>query len=176
MTSTPSLLGFADVQKWLQQHPIRLTEIPTEHAVSLPMPTLRWGEPAYAFFASPAERRPGQAANQGAPDRWWAFRANGGQLLIYARTAVVSFAPGQIWDTFAVPPASDSVFVLQQRVRDIQTMMDAVVPAFFAGSPGDPLVRAALAGVLGQFLAPPLLDQYRALVPDFFLWLGSGPS
>lgn len=176
MTNSRSLLGYADVQKWLQQHPLRQTEIPTEHAVSLPMPTRRWGEPAYSFFACPAERRPGQPPRHDAPDRWWVFSAKGGQVLIYTLSRFFSFAGGQRWDTITVSPASESVVVLQQMVQDIRQMMDAVIPAFFADTEGDAEIRAALHGVLVRFLSPPLLAQYRALAPDYFQWLEARPS
>jgi hypothetical protein len=168
-------MSYSDVQKWFQQHPLRQTEIPIEHAVSLPLPTLRWGEPAFAFFAAPAERLAGGPSRQGAPDRWWAFRAKGGQVLVYALTHVVAFGPGD-WQPETVLPAADNVVALRRMVLDIEQMMDVLVPEFFAGNPGDSEVRQALAGVFSRFVSSPLMDRYHALAPDFFTWLEANAS
>jgi hypothetical protein len=176
MTLEKHLLGYTQIRQRLQEHPLRQTEIPIEHAVSLPVPTMRWGEPAYAFFASPAERKPGQPIRQGPPDRWWAFRALGGELLVYSLSTVYPFTRDQAWMSIDVPPAATSVAVLQQMLKDILEMADTVTPAFFSGEPGDHEVRVALARVLFLFLPPVLLDQYRALGPDFFQWLEAPSS
>jgi hypothetical protein len=167
-------MNYSDMQAWFRQHPLRQSEIPTEHVVSLPLPTLRWGEAAYVYFAGPAERRSGEPSRHGPPDRWWAFRGRGGQVLFYALSRIFSLAPAG-WAAASPAPAAESVIKLQQMVRDIEQMMNVVVPDFFEGAPGDALVREALAGVMTRFLGPPLLEFYAALAPDFFGWLQPGP-
>ena len=56
----PAYINYGEIRQRQRTHVLRQTEVPVDHAVSLPLPTLRWGRPAYACFASPAIRRPGQ--------------------------------------------------------------------------------------------------------------------
>src|SRR5215470_12331995 len=93
------LLSFSQIRERQKTHPLRQSEVPVEHAVSLPLPTKRWGEPAYAFFASPAFRIPGKPVEQGPPDRWWAVKAHGGAIMIYALWSVVRYTEGANWST-----------------------------------------------------------------------------
>ena len=61
MSSSTTLLSYQEFRKRQATHMLRQTEIPVEHAISLPLPTLRWNRPAYIAFASPAIRRPRSA-------------------------------------------------------------------------------------------------------------------
>jgi hypothetical protein len=167
----PQFLSYREIRRRMQRHPLRQTEIPTEYEVSLAVPTCRWGKPAYAFFASPVVRRFGQPSRQGPPDRWWAFNAFGGQLLAYNFFDVVPFATEFLWTEVEVFPPAKTVTEIRQLLTDIETMADSLTPDFFGGIPGDIETRQALAKVLRQFLPEPVAEQYRALGPDFFLWL-----
>ena len=73
------LLTYSEARKRQRNHCLRQSEIPVEHAISLPLPTKRWGKPSYAYFASPSLRSPGHPVEQGAPDRWWVTDAHGGK-------------------------------------------------------------------------------------------------
>ena len=66
--------------------------VPIEHAVSLPMPTMRWSSPVFAVFAGPALRRPGRPLELHPPDRWWAVDAESGDLVAYALTSHIALA------------------------------------------------------------------------------------
>ncbi|MCZ0984483.1 hypothetical protein O1M54_00170 [Streptomyces diastatochromogenes] len=67
-------------------------EVPLEHYVSTPLPTLRWGTPAYAVFAAPAVRAPRQPLLIDAPDRWWAVGITRPRLLMYALVSAAPFS------------------------------------------------------------------------------------
>src|SRR5437870_13877920 len=102
-------LSYKDMRKRQRTDMLRQSEIPVEHAVSLPMPTKRWLGPTYASFARPALRRPGQPMEQGAPDRWGVVDAHGGRLIIYALWRVMAFAQGVSWTTITLPRTEQTI-------------------------------------------------------------------
>lgn len=164
-------MSYKDMRKRQQTSMLRQAEIPIEHAVSLPMPTKRWLGPAYASFASPALRKPGQPMEQGAPDRWWVVDAHGGRLIIYTLWKAVAYAPEVSWTTVTLPPATQSIAEQQAGIEAIELLMDTLVPAFFTNEEGPASTRKALLEALQTYIPAPLLPQYRALTPDFFAWL-----
>jgi hypothetical protein len=171
---TVTLLRYSQARAELVGHPLSIAEIPVGHEISLPAPTLRFGEPGYAWFAAPARRRPGQPLVLSAPDRWWALGAARRGLLAYARTAVVPFtseplAPQRV----ELPPVTRGLEAIAEDLRLLESLGDRAVPGFFAGEPGDPALRADLLAVLTAHVTPLTTDWYRALAPDFFGWLDS---
>lgn len=164
-------LTYSEIRLRQRNSPLRQSEIPVEHAVSLPMPTLRFGTPMYASFASPAQRQPQQPMRQGAPDRWWAVDARSGHLLLYAGVAVVPIAPDAHWETVTLPAVASSVEELRQGLAQIEEKMNGLAPVFFAGETGEKADRDALTAALLKVLPDPIVPQYRAVAPDFFAWL-----
>ena len=58
-------------------------------------------------------------------------------------------------------------------VTETMRLMDVLVPAFFAGTNSDPDKKRMLQELLN--LAPNGLHSWeRAMVPDFYDWLGNG--
>lgn len=151
--------------------PVRQYEIPLEHAISLPMPTKRWGVPGYAAFSSPALRRPGQLVEQGPPHRWWVVDARTGRLIIYALWKAIQYAQGVNWTTVRLPSVNCTMDEWRQRLSNIKELMDKLVSPFFVGTPGDANTRRELADALKVYLPDPILPQYQVLTPDFFAWL-----
>ena len=168
----PRPLGYSEVHKKAHAHLLRRAEIPVEHYVSLPLPTCRLGEPCYAFFASPALRRPGQPTRQGAPDRWFALAAHGARLLTYNLCRVVPFGDG--FAEVELPAPAATIAELRQLVTDVDAMGDVLAPEFFADKDAERETAAAFLDALGALVQEPLLAQYRALAPDFFAWLEGG--
>lgn len=166
----PTIISYGEIRKRQRTHVLRQTEVPVDHAVSLPFPTLRWSRPAYASFAGPAIRRPGQPAEQDAPDRWWAVDAATGRLVVYALWSAVPFASAS-WGRTSLPAPSGSIAALQSLVQTIDLLMESLAPAFFGGQPGDAQARQALSSALAAFIPEPLWPQIQALAPDFLAWL-----
>jgi len=171
MTSTIPLL-YSEVRDCMRRHPLRQTEVPIEHAVSLPLPTRRLGANGYAFFAAPATRQPGEPVRQGAPDRWWVLSAASGRLLLYALTSATPFAE-EAWTPQTLPLISASVADLQKSLHEAEELMDAVASDFFEGNAGDYATRQKTLAKIEEIVPAPLLPQYRGLTPDFFAWLQS---
>jgi hypothetical protein len=166
-----ALLPYRQVRERQRTHPIRLAEVPVESALSLPMPTLRWGVPAYAQFAAPAVRLPEKPSEQGPPDRWWAVDARSGHLLVYARTQAIPFAPDRAFETVTLPPTGHSLDAMREILAELDTSMEAVAPEFFAGRPGAADLRSRAAERLRSAIPAPVFPRYRALAPDFVSWL-----
>jgi hypothetical protein len=164
-------LTFKEVRERLKTHALRVTEIPVEHAISLPLPTKRWGGPGYALFASPALRRPGQPLEQGAPDRWWVIDAFTGRLLVYAMAKAIPIDEKSALTTVSIPPLAGSVEEARRGATRVEELLDRLSPDFFRGEAGDQTARGELKQALGTALPPALQLQHRALVPDFFAWL-----
>lgn len=172
MSNLP-ILPYSEIRERIRTHPLRQMEIPVEHAVSLAMPTRRFGAPGYACFASPTTRRVGEPVRQSPPDRWWVLSAQTGHLLIYALVEVQPFAEPE-WTACELPPVLLSVAELRQALEKIEQLLDQVVPEFFAGHAGDRTTHRSLSDLLAVHLPAPILPQYRALAADFFAWLDAG--
>jgi hypothetical protein len=166
-----SLMSYGELRERQKSHLLIRSEVPTEHAVSLPLPTLAWSEPGYAYFAAPAVRRPNEPMRQGAPDRWWVITARGGRLLVYALCKAQSFPTGAQFAPQTLPRISVSRDQLQQSLKAVEAALEAQAPLFFAQESGNAAERKHLLDMLGELLPQPLLPQYRALCADFFSWL-----
>lgn len=173
---TQNLIPYARMRKEAGEHAVRRAEVPVEHSISLPMPTTRWTVPGYAGFASPALRAPRQPLRLRQPDRWWLFDASYGQLLAYGRTSVLPFGYEQAWpaqETVTLPAVTRPVAAVLEDLRVLDETMERAIGPFFSSEPGDAGLRADLAAIISeQAGAPEVLGWYRALVPDFFHWLG----
>lgn len=168
---SPRWLSYRELLRRQSIHALRESDVPVEHAISLGLPTRRWLGPAYAFFASPAVRRPGEPAEQKAPDRWWVLDARTAHLILYALAAVLPFAEGKEWVAVKLPPATLSLEQQRAAHDRLAGSLDHLAPLFFRGEPGPPEERKELADALATMIPEPLAPQYRALVPDFFAWL-----
>jgi hypothetical protein len=171
MSFATPLLTYQEFRKRQDTHMLRQTEIPVEHAISLPLPTLRWNRPAYISFASPAIRRPNQPMQQGAPDRWWACDASNGKLIIYVLWDALPYAGDVQRDWMTLPTTTYSVAQLQEQLATIELLMTEVASAFFARETGEKAARTALSEALMAYIPQPLLPHYQALAPDFWAWL-----
>jgi hypothetical protein len=166
-TSPPT---YTEIWQRLARNVLLQAEVPVEYSVSLPLPTKRFGQDAYASFASPTQRGPGLPTVQGAPSRWWASDRFGRHLLIYALTAVQAFADTR-WEAVTLPRVTRSIAELREEQSTIALLMDSATSAFFAGEPGEPRARRALWEALDVHIPAALVPQYQALAPDFFAWL-----
>jgi hypothetical protein len=168
----PKWLTLTEARDRLRTHPLRLAEVPVEHAISFPLPTRRWGGPGYAFFASPVRRQPGAAPVHSPPQSWWVLDARGGRVLVYARMKALAFADGAgDWEPATLSPVTVPMAELRQAMVDLEQTLSGLAPAFFADEPGDAVARQKVQAGLGRLIPEVLLPQYRALAPDFFAWL-----
>jgi hypothetical protein len=165
------LMSYSELRERQKSNVLMRSEVPIEHAVSLPLPTLKWGEPAYAFFAAPALRTPDAPMQQAAPDRWWVLTAHGGRLMIYALAKSIPFPADEVFESVTLPRLSMSRDELRQSLKTMEELLDGLTPQFFAQQAGDEVMRKNLSAMLSEMLPQPLQPQYRALAPDFFAWL-----
>lgn len=166
---TPGQMTYARVR---QQHlRIRMAEVPVEHAVSLPMPTLRWGTAGFGYFASPALRNPEGPTKLGSPDRWWVIDAGRGRLVVYALTSALPFDSTRTFPPVEGGVPVQSIAEIRQLQLDFDGAVDHVLDDFFAGRDVDSTARQRVLELLAKLVQPPLMDVYRALAPDFFAWL-----
>jgi hypothetical protein len=115
-------------------------------------------------------RLAGKPMEQGAPDRWWVLGAANGRLIVYALCSAVPFAP-ETGRSGPLSPVAGTVAELQTSIRNLEGLMERLAPEFFDGGPGDPAARRQLRQALASVLPVELLPQYRALAPDFWIWL-----
>ncbi|MCW3096892.1 MAG: hypothetical protein JWL77_2510 [Chthonomonadaceae bacterium] len=168
-----NLLTYSEVLVRQRAGFLRASEIPVEFLVSLPMPTLRSGEPGFALFAAPTSSAFRQPVEQGPPDRWWTVSAKNGHLLIYAFCRIVPIATETTLDSVTMPPEQRTVAQIREDADAIEQQMNALAPLFFAGEAGEPEPKKTLLELLTRHLKEPVLPYYRALAPDFFAWLGA---
>jgi len=168
-TSKSGFVPYARIRSDQSNGPLRQSEIPIQHALSLPLPTRRFG-PGFALFASPALREPGKPTVQSPPDRWWVVDAKTGHLTLYARVASVPFCE-EPFPTLTLPIPTATVTELRESSRRLNGLMDPISVAFFAGEPAPAEMVGDLKGILTTMLPTPLLQQHRALAQDFFRWM-----
>ena len=163
-------LTLAELRGRFRLHPLRLSEIPVEHELSFPLPTLRFGIPAFAWFACLAKRPADAPPEYAPPDRWWALEAAAGRVLIYARTGIHAFGTLSP-DTVRVPLPPRTMAEQKAAINVLEQRVTRAAEAFFDGRFDDNVrseCRAAIATTLPAAFEP----WYRALVPDFRTWLG----
>lgn len=170
-----AFLSYDEIRKRDAASALRLAEVPVEYAVSLPLPTKRFGRPGYAVFASPAVREPGKPVEQGAPDRWWIIDAHTGHTLLYALCDMLPIAQDTAWKPEILPSPAASLEELKTEQVAVAEALNAQAPAFFSDRPGDPSPRHLLLERLQRLLPKVLMPQYRAVAPDFFRWLQEQP-
>jgi hypothetical protein len=169
--ATLAVLDYPEIRRRCAQLRVRQDEVPVEHHVSPPLPTLRGGEPAYACFAAPAARAPGAPLRVGSPDRWWVVRATDLRLVTYALVASIPFASTPLPGPVLVPPSGRSMRDLRADEELLDGLMTAAATRFFAGDPPGDALAEDLAGALATLVPGVLLPWHRALTPDFFAWL-----
>jgi len=171
MAPTASHFTYARARAKMQSHPLRASEVPVEHAISLPVPTRRFGGAGYAWFAGPARRIPHQPLSLSAPDRWWILDGRHGRLAAYNLVTAVPFTTAALAGPVNLPPATRDVQALAADLALLDQLMDRSVEQFFVGEPADRFVAEDLHAVLVGHVSAAILPWYTALAPDFFNWL-----
>lgn len=170
---------YEQIRKNFVEHAVRHAEVPIEHAISLPIPTLRWSLPGFAGFAGPAVRVPGRPLRLAPPDRWWALHAEGRHLIGYALIKALPFSDKLGTNEAIVDRPGRSITDLQEDLQLLTQLMDQAVPPFFAGSKAGSKIDPAIGGDLLEVLTAHVTDAvtpwYQRLAPDFFQWLEGTP-
>jgi hypothetical protein len=167
---------YRELRRAFAEHPVRRAEVPVEHAVSLPVPTLRWSVASFAGFAGPALRAPRQPLRLAPPDRWWAIDAGRCRLVAYGLAAALPFGAGAGPEPVAVDRGGRSLDAVEDDLRRLDELMDRAAAPFLSGAQGEAEVRGDLLEVLTLNVTDAVLPWYRALAPDFFGWLaGDAP-
>jgi len=164
-------MSLQDAFAQMKNGALRRNEIPVGHYLSLPVPTLRFRRPAFAFFAAPAIHQPGQSAQALVPDRWWAVDAATKRLVVYAMDFAMPLVSIPATDDSVADAPDVDIAMLEEALRNAVSLLDEAGARFFAGAPAS----AAVAEQLGRdiaLLTPPVLRSfYESIAPDFFAWL-----
>ena len=181
--NSAAFISYARLREKIRTHPLVMAEVPFENHLSLPLPTRRfstYGEAyaaAYVFYTAPAVTLAGQPQREGTPDRWGAFNAKGGGLLLYALCDLLPFAGAEQsagWlETVEIAAEPGKTYEsFDAALSRIVAGMEMLAPAFFRGESGDPAAKKAFEQDFAYFIPAPLQDRHRAIAPDFFSWLG----
>jgi hypothetical protein len=162
---------YEQIRKNFRENSVRHTEVPVEHSISLPLPTLRWSVPSFTGFAGPAVRAPGRPLRLAPPDRWWALDRSGRRLIGYALTSVVPFAEASITGDVSVDQADRTIAELQEDLRLLDELMDQAIGPFFASASAATTVGSDLREALISAATTAVVPWYRQLAPDFFAWV-----
>jgi hypothetical protein len=169
-------LSYVEARTQFQTHPMRVSEIPVEYAISLPIPTLRYQTPGYGGFAGAARRAPNQPLELRPPDRWWVLSADRRGLLAYSLVAAVPFSNEPSGQMAVRPPADRSVAAIQEDLRLLDALMDRAAGDFFAARPAGVDLATDLIAVLSALVPKGAVDWYRRLAYDFFDWLAASAA
>jgi hypothetical protein len=166
---------YRELRRDFADRAVRRAEVPVEHAVSLPVPTLRWSVASFAGFAGPALRVPRQPLRLAPPDRWWAIDARSCRLVAYGLTSALPFGASGGSELVVADRSGRSVADVEDDLRRLDELMDRAAGPFLNGAAGDPLARRDLVEVFALNVTDAVLPWYRALAPDFFGWLAGEP-
>jgi hypothetical protein len=180
--SAAAFISYARLREKIRTHPLIMAEIPFENHLSLPLPTRRFSAygaayaAAYVVYSAPAVTLAGQPKREGAPDRWAAFSAHGGGLLLYALCDLLPFANAEQsapWrETVEIAAEPGETYAsFDAALARIVAAVETLAPAFFRGEAGDPAARKAFLRDFAYFTPAPLQERHRAAAPDFFVWL-----
>jgi hypothetical protein len=146
-------------------------EVPIQSYLSIPMPTKRFGQSAFASFSCPEHLVVGQKPDIAPPDRWWLFDERAKHLLCYSIIAVTPFAQPMPHPGSGDAPVAISVDEKGRLLAQVLTRIDTIAPAFFKDDTRPRGQRLELLRCLSNYVGAELLPYYQALAPDFFAWL-----
>lgn len=164
------IIKYSEFRKRQHSHFLHQYEIPTNYYISLPMPTRRFGVPAYVFFACPTSIRPGQPVNVDKPEMWGAIDAQKGKILLYAQTKVLPFSKQQ-FEKCIFPKISQSVEDQEALLHSLENVLTEAANLFFHNKAIDANLQVSLKEILGSYLPQIIFPFYQAVSPDFFEWL-----
>lgn len=170
-----SIINYLEFRKKQATHFLRRYEIPIEYSVSLPIPTRRFYISAYASFANLTTTILGKQVEIQPPDRWWAFDATTGQILVYARETVLPFSK-ENFNAVLLPSIQRSLEEQEDLLVRVEQGINDVCEAFFENKNTNDEKRKILQENLTHYLPENILPRYKALCPDFFEWLNSWPK
>jgi hypothetical protein len=157
------IMTIEEINQALSHHSVISHELPLQWELSLPMPTLLPGRPAYTWFACPASHKPGQPLQLLPPDRRFTLDASNARLLVYDTGEWRK--PN--WHTLTLPQNNKSRAELIADFQKVAQALNSAAQAFF-------LHQETPAGVylaLMAYLIPDILPWYQALAPNFWQWL-----
>jgi len=157
------IMTIEEISQALSHHAVISHELPMEWELSLPMPTLLPGRPAYTWFACPASRRPGQPLHLSPPDRRFTLDASNARLLVYDTGEWKK----PDWHALTLPPNNKSRSELSADFQNIVSTLNSAAQALFAHQNPPAGTREALTA----YLIPEMLPWYQALAPNFWQWL-----
>jgi len=164
-------LSFSAIQRAWERHPLRIAVVPLERWISLPMPTMHYGRPAYVFFSASNPSPLAERKRIGPPDRWWVLAADHAEPMLFALCSVLPLG-GREWSP--TPLGEDSERTLEQievGYAQLQRAMDVVSVAFLSGGEASESSKCEVLTQLRSQLPESILEQHRAAAPDFFRWL-----
>lgn len=159
------LLSIEEISQALSHHGVISHELPMEWELSLPLPTLLPGRPAYTWFACPASRRPGQPLRLSPPDRRFTLDAVNARLLLYDTGEWLK----PDWQPVTLTPSPKSRIELAADFKNVVQVLNGAAQALFAHQTSPAGARTALTA----YLNPEMLPWYQTLAPDLWQWLGS---
>lgn len=167
--------SYQSIREAVERHPVRTAEVPLQHEVSLPVPTMRWGSPVYVVFAMPASRQPGAPKRLGVPDRWWSVDAKTSRLKGYNTVDTVPLAELVDPQQIEIAPSARSLDAHLQDLKALGDLMDAAIHSFVPNEIATNNEELAdLRSVWNAVTPREMGAWYAALVPDFFQWLDEG--
>jgi len=165
-----SIINYAEFRKRQYAHFLCRYEIPTEYFISLPMPTKRFGAPAYALFASPSSMHPGKPVSVDIPQMWWAMDAQTEKILLFAQTKILPVSKQKL-EPCTLPKIERTLDEQETLLKTLESQLTDVSNLFFQNGSVDGNLQFALKETLHAYLPEVIFPFYQAISPDFFDWL-----
>jgi hypothetical protein len=143
-------------------------EVPIQSYISIPLPTKRFGQSAFASFSCPEHLVIGQKPDIAPPDRWWLFDERAEHLLCYSVTAVAPFAQPMPRPGSGDAPAKVSVAEQARSLAELEALIDEIAPAFFKGDISPPEQRSEVSLRLSSYVGAELLPLLQSSGARFF--------
>jgi hypothetical protein len=165
-----AIINYAEFRQQQYTHFLYQYEIPTEYYVSLPMPTRRFGTPAYVLFSSPSSAHPGQLVSVDVPQMWWTIDAQRAKILLYAQTNILPFSK-QKFERCTLPKVDRSLDEQEALLQTLENLLTEAANIFFQNETVEINLQTSLRENLRSYLPQVIFPLYQAISPDFFEWL-----
>ena len=175
MTAKDQFAPYHEIREAIERHPVRTAEVPLEHEVSLPVPTMRWGSLAYVVFAMPAHRQSAAPKRLGAPDRWWSIDARSRRLQSYNTVDAIPLTDTAQSELIEIASPVRSLAAHLEDLKALGDLIDAVLLLFAKDEAAADNQDVADLSEVWRAVIPREMDEwYAAAAPDFFRWLNQG--
>ena len=159
-----SILSIKEIHEIYLHSVVYRSMVPTVWELSLPMPTLRFSKPAYAWFVSAALKTPGSPLKLSPPNIFFALDAITGEILHYDTWKLPLKASQERWYAVDLPLSKFSREASKERFSRVIDSLNQAASDFFKNN----AIKPVDAHRINEYLNVEMLAWYKSIAFDFW--------